>query len=135
MFNIFSFYLLQLITKLYSKEIELKKLSNEKNEYNPYVFNFTLSDYDNNDTIVKYPSIFDTTQLHILVKDENISETDEKTGTIYIKNNTPFYYLKNNKVDNYDKYYGIIGLSNKSEPVNNYDKIYSYLTYLNITQN
>ena len=135
MFIIFSFYLLQLITKLYSKEIELKKLSNEKNEYNPYVFNFTLSDYDNNDTIVKYPSIFDTTQLHILVKDENISETDEKTGTIYIKNNTPFYYLKKNKFDNYDKYYGIIGLSNKSEPGNNYDKSYSYLTYLNITQN
>ena len=135
MLIIFSFYLLQLITKLHSKEIELKKLSNEKNEYNPYVFNFTLYDYDNNDTIVKYPSIFDTTQLHILVKDENIPGVDEETIAIHIKNNTPFYYVKTYKFDNYDKYYGIIGLSNSSKPGKYYNKSHSYLTYLNITQN
>lgn len=123
MFFIFCFHFLLLIEKFTSKEIKLKKTSNDNNEYNPYVFNFTLND-DNNNTLIKYPSIFDTTQLHILVKDENLMDNISEIQENIIIKNTTFYYYKTNYNKNLilnNGYYGIIGLSNKTK-----DEKFSY---------
>ena len=120
----FYFYLLLLIAKFNSKEFKLKKLSHENNEYNPYVFNFTL----NNDTIIKYPSIFNTSQPYTLLYDEN--KTSDREECIKIENNQ-FCYFKTDNSDEVKGYYGIIGISNiRKEAHQKYNKNHSYYSYL-----
>ena len=111
------FFLFILITEFNSIEIELEKLSNQNNEYNPYIFNFTLK---NNETyeIIKYPSIFDTTRSYILIQEDNEQKENDINNT---KNNT--LSMKYNNLTNYTEY----------EIKINETTIYYYKTIENIT--
>ena len=151
------FFLLILITENNSDnsgnsiEIILKKLSNGNNEYSPYTFNFTL---DNN-TLIKYPSIFDTTQTYILLQEENeVLENiinnnyfncinynstvfkDLSKCEISIRNETTFYYFKTKEKISDKSILGIIGLSNinKNKSIIIGDNSENYYSSLNILQ-
>ena len=104
MLNLLIFIIL-LIIILAIKEFELKKESND--EFNPFIFNFTL----NND-IVKYPSIFDTTESYILFQDEDevLNKTIEECLINIKGKNFSYFITKENLINK--GYIGLIGLSN-----------------------
>ena len=136
------FIIINLIIQLNSIEFILKKNISLHNEFNPYIFNFTLND----NTFIVYPSIFDTTQSYILIQEEdndNNTDSDNIITNFYEKyeNNDDecdidiagliFHYFKEKQFNK--DYLGIIGISNKNK--NNTRKItnwrnYSYLYML-----
>ena len=101
----------------------MKKNSSENNEFNPYIFNFTL---DN--TSISHLSIFDTSNSYIQIQGEK-----DSLEKFYINGNE-FYYILTNNISNKD-YFGIVGISNKDkitpDIIKNIDqKHYSYLSVL-----
>ena len=132
MFILIFIFIFILITEFNSKEFALKKFLSKNGEFNPYIFNFTL----NGNQLIKYPSIFDTSQSYIMIQEENntnninnskIFDNKIKEEEIKIFNKT-FYYLKTNQ-NLLDKgYICTIGLSNKNNLNFKYnDQNYSYL--------
>ena len=122
--------LISLITELKSKEFFMKKNSSENNEFNPYIFNFTI---DN--TSISHLSIFDTSNSYIQIQGEKGSNDSLKQ--FYINGND-FYYIITNNISNKD-YFGIVGISNNDKITpdiinENKNKIeqkkYSYLSML-----
>jgi Na+-transporting methylmalonyl-CoA/oxaloacetate decarboxylase gamma subunit len=120
--------LISLIIKLKSKEFIMKKNSSENNEFNPYIFNFTL---DN--TSISHLSIFDTSNSYIQIQGENV--TNDSLEHFFINENK-FYYIITNNISDKD-YFGIVGISNKDKItpyIINHENIdqkqYSYLSML-----
>ena len=121
----FFFIIINLIIQLNSIDFILKKNISIDNEYNPYIFNFTLND----NTFIVYPSIFDTTQFYILIQEEedndNYTDSDSIIMNYYenFENNDGrydinisgqiFHYFKEKESNK--EYLGIIGISNKNK--------------------
>ena len=120
--------LISLIIELKSKEFIMKKNSSENNEFNPYIFNFTI---DNSS--ISHLSIFDTSNSYIQIQGVNVK--NDSLEPFYINGNK-FYYILTNNLSNKD-YFGIVGISNKDKitpHIIKQEKIdqkhYSYLSVL-----
>lgn len=131
-------FLVLLIIGSKSKEFILKKNTSENNEFTPYMFNFTLADK------FVYPSIFDTTNLYIIIDEDDknsyinskdlILNNDNLKEKEIIINDTIFKYKINNLLSN-KGYFGIVGLSNKDINIPNINiTTYSYLKMLEIEE-
>ena len=134
-----------LIINITPKEYHMKKINDNNNEFNPYIFKFNFKEKN-------YSFIFDTSSYIIWVGNHTINETDtifnistingEKMfGNEKCRDDNLCYFITNITNEKMNKgYYGSIGLSNKHRDIiffndtninnkNNSHKIYQYLNY------